>query len=97
MQRLATQVTSWSIECKEVSVLHQKQGGGNMLIDKEPQWSIGTPAKYLERDTLCLNCKKPTNRMIPVDHRIPSITKEVLTNNSREFAELNDEDLAIVI
>ena len=43
-------------------------------MDKEPQWSIGTPAKYLERDTLCLNCKKPTNRMIPVDHRIQSIT-----------------------
>ena len=94
---LATQVTSWCIECKKETVLHQKHGGGNMLIDKEPQWSIGTPAKYLERGTLCLNCKKPTNRMIPVDLRIPSITKEVLTNNSREFAKLNDEDLAIVI
>jgi hypothetical protein len=95
--RLATQVTSWCTECQEKPVLPQKHGRGNMLMDKESQWSIGTPAKHLERDTLCRNCKKKTNRMIPVDLRIPSITKDVLINHSREFAELNDKDLAIVI
>jgi hypothetical protein len=86
--KLSQPVESWCIICKENT---QLLGDRTRYLDEVPRWTIGDPAKYVERRPMCLNCQSEgrpgTARFVPVD-AIPSIYKKRLTSIEKNFGEL---------
>jgi hypothetical protein len=90
---LPTVVKSWCIECKSRSKLSD---GGCEYVDMDPRWTIGKPAKYIERRPNCLRCEVGS-RFIPIDASLPSITTQSLMGFADEFVSLDDRGLEIAL
>jgi hypothetical protein len=90
---LPTVVKSWCIECKERSKV---SGGGSVYDDMDPKWTIGEPAKYIERRPNCLRCGVGS-RFIPMDVNVPSINTQSLMGFADEFTSLDQRGLEIAL
>jgi len=84
--KLSQPVESWCFRCKESTKL---SGDHTRCIDKTPQWTLGDPPKYVERQPRCLNCQSGGRpRFVPVDATIPSIDKAKLSTFEKNWGKL---------
>lgn len=85
-QALPLQVEIWCQKCQENTIISPRSqysiAGSKWPMDKEPKWTAGEPAKYIEPKPICLKCtsgiKWPWKRFIPVNPEIPSIDMDEL-------------------
>ena len=95
---LPTTVEGWCIEYRYRTSVSKLSGGGVVLVDEKPRWTVGTPAKYLERKLKCLTYREESNRFIPVDDKILSIVKIEFITFIKEFNNnINNIQLIIIL
>jgi hypothetical protein len=95
---LSSKVESWCIECKDKTTISKLSGSGSVFVDEKPRWTVGVPAKYIERRLNCLTCHKGSNRFVPVDENVGSIAKAELVTFAKEFGDsLTDAELAVAL
>lgn len=77
------------IDCQEEGKIGPKRLA--VAIDRQPRWTKGSPAKYIERTAECWTCEKQ-RRMVPVDESIESVSSNHMAEFWNESSSLTENE-----
>jgi len=83
-------IKSWCLTCKENTRIN---GNHRVVVDHNPQWTLGDNPLYLEKRPECQSCfdsgSRLSGRFVPVDEEVTSIMPRIVSDLANSIVDLD--------